>query len=42
MIKPVDYKQFVDVIKTIDLYWSLSELPWFKGVIIWILWRFFL
>ncbi|PWJ95110.1 response regulator receiver domain-containing protein [Oceanotoga teriensis] len=27
MIKPVDYKQFVDVIKTIDLYWSLSELP---------------
>ena len=27
MIKPVDYKQFVDTVKTIDLYWSLSELP---------------
>ena len=27
MIKPVDYMQFVEVIKTIDLYWTLSELP---------------
>lgn len=27
MIKPVDYKQFVDVLKAIDLYWTLSELP---------------
>ncbi len=27
MIKPVDYRQFVDVVKTIDLYWTLSELP---------------
>ncbi len=27
MIKPVDYLKFVEVIKTIDLYWSLSELP---------------
>lgn len=27
MIKPVDYKQFVDVVKTIKLYWTLSELP---------------
>jgi len=27
MIKPVDYKQFVDVIREIDLYWTLSELP---------------
>jgi CheY-like chemotaxis protein len=27
MVKPVDYKQFVDVIKAIKLYWSLSELP---------------
>jgi len=27
MAKPVDYEQFVDVIKTIDLYWTLSELP---------------
>ncbi|MCK4907435.1 MAG: response regulator [Spirochaetes bacterium] len=27
MIKPVDYKQFVEVMKAIDMYWSLSELP---------------
>jgi len=27
MIKPVDYLQFVETVKTIDLYWSLSELP---------------
>ncbi len=27
MVKPVDYKRFVEVIKTIDLYWTLSELP---------------
>jgi len=27
MIKPVDYKQFVDVIKDINLYWTISELP---------------
>ena len=27
MIKPVDYQQFVDVVKTIDLYWTLSEMP---------------
>lgn len=27
MIKPVDYMQFVEVIRTINLYWTLSELP---------------
>ena len=27
MIKPVDYQKFVEVMKTIDLYWTLSELP---------------
>lgn len=27
MLKPVDYVQFVEVVKTIDLYWTLSELP---------------
>ncbi|SFS76691.1 response regulator [Lutibacter maritimus] len=27
MIKPVDYMQFVEVVKTINLYWTLSELP---------------
>lgn len=27
MLKPVDYRQFVEVIRTIDAYWTLSELP---------------
>ena len=27
MVKPVDYYQFVEVIKTINLYWTISELP---------------
>ena len=27
MIKPVDYMRFVDVIKTIRRYWTLSEQP---------------
>lgn len=27
MIKPVDYIQFVEVVRTIDLYWTLSQLP---------------
>jgi len=27
MVKPVDYQQFVEVVKTIDLYWTLSEIP---------------
>ncbi len=27
IVKPVDYKNFVEAIKTIDLYWTLSELP---------------
>lgn len=27
IVKPVDYKKFVEAIKTIDLYWTLSELP---------------
>ncbi len=27
MIKPVDYQKFVEVMKTIDVYWTLSELP---------------
>lgn len=25
MLKPVDYSQFVEVVRTIDLYWTLSE-----------------
>lgn len=27
IVKPVDYKKFVDAIRTIDLYWTLSEMP---------------
>ncbi len=27
MVKPVDYQQFVEVVRTIDLYWTLSQLP---------------
>jgi hypothetical protein len=27
MIKPTDYMKFVETIKVIDLYWTLSELP---------------
>ena len=27
IIKPVDYRSFVDAIRAINLYWTLSELP---------------
>lgn len=27
MLKSVDYHKFVDTIRTIDIYWTLSELP---------------
>jgi CheY-like chemotaxis protein len=27
MIKPVDYQQFVEVVRAINLYWTLSESP---------------
>lgn len=27
IIKPVDYRNFVEAIRTVDLYWTLSELP---------------
>lgn len=27
MVKPVDYQQFVEMMKAIHLYWTLSELP---------------
>jgi len=27
VIKPVDYAKFVEAIRTLDLYWTLSELP---------------
>ncbi|MBN2588975.1 MAG: response regulator [Sedimentisphaerales bacterium] len=27
VVKPVDYKSFVEAIRTVNMYWSLSELP---------------
>lgn len=27
MIKPADYLQFVEVVRTINLYWTISEIP---------------
>lgn len=27
MVKPVDYRQFVETIRVIDLYWTLSQFP---------------
>jgi CheY-like chemotaxis protein len=27
MLKPVDYLQFVEVMRAINMYWTLSELP---------------
>ena len=27
MIKAVDYKKFVETIRAVDLYWTLSEMP---------------
>ena len=27
MLKPPDYKHFVEVVRTIDYYWTVSELP---------------
>ena len=27
MVKPIDYQQFVEMIKTINIYWTTSELP---------------
>jgi CheY-like chemotaxis protein len=27
MVKSVDYKKFLEMLRTIDVYWTLSELP---------------
>jgi CheY-like chemotaxis protein len=27
MAKPVDYRRFVEIIRSIDMYWTLSEMP---------------
>jgi DNA-binding response OmpR family regulator len=27
IVKPTDYKKFVEAMKIIDIYWTLSELP---------------
>ena len=31
IVKPMDYHQFVEAVRTIDLYWTLSELPAEEG-----------
>lgn len=31
IVKPVDYKKFVEAIRTIDVYWTISELPQEQG-----------
>jgi len=31
IVKPTNYTKFVEAIRTIDLYWSLSELPAYVG-----------
>lgn len=31
IVKPVDYRKFVEAIRTIDLYWTISELPSEQG-----------
>jgi DNA-binding NarL/FixJ family response regulator len=31
IVKPVDYKKFVEAVKTIDVYWTISELPQDQG-----------
>lgn len=32
IVKPVDYKQFVEAMKMINMYWTLSQLPAQEGV----------
>ncbi|MES2116570.1 MAG: response regulator, partial [Pseudomonadota bacterium] len=27
MAKPVDYRRFVEMMRSIDLYWTISEMP---------------
>jgi DNA-binding response OmpR family regulator len=27
IVKPTDYKKFVEAMRAVNLYWSLSELP---------------
>lgn len=27
IVKPVDYQKFVEAIRTLDLYWTVSEMP---------------
>jgi len=27
IVKPTDYKKFIEAVRTIELYWTLSELP---------------
>jgi CheY-like chemotaxis protein len=27
VVKPVDYRRFVEVMRSIDAYWNISEMP---------------
>ncbi len=27
MVKPLDYKELLEIIRTIDLYWTMSRTP---------------
>ena len=27
IVKPVDYKQFIEAMRTLDMYWTLSKMP---------------
>jgi DNA-binding response OmpR family regulator len=28
IVKPVEFEKFTQVVKVLDLYWTLSEVPW--------------
>ena len=30
IVKPVDYQKFVEAIRTMDLYWTVSEMPGYE------------
>ncbi len=30
IVKPVDYRQFVEAVRTLDMYWTLNKLPILK------------
>ena len=28
IVKPVELEKFTEIVKILDLYWTVSELPW--------------